>query len=34
MRSPDGNASPPGHHLLFLVDHDRSPSMGARLRLG
>jgi plastocyanin len=25
---PDGNVSPPGHHLLFLIDHDRTPSTG------
>jgi Domain of unknown function (DUF1929)/Putative peptidoglycan binding domain len=25
---PDGNVAPPGHYLLFLVDHDRIPSEG------
>jgi Galactose oxidase-like, Early set domain/Multicopper oxidase len=30
---PDGNVSPPGYHLLFLVDHDRSPSLGVWVRL-
>ena len=30
---PDGNVSPPGYHLLFLVDHDRTPSTGAWIRL-
>ena len=30
---PDGNVSPPGYHLLFLVDHDRTPSVGAWTRL-
>jgi hypothetical protein len=30
---PDGNVSPPGHHLLFLIDHDRTPSEGAWIRL-
>ncbi len=30
---PDGNVAPPGHYLLFLVDHDRSPSMGVWIRL-
>jgi Galactose oxidase-like, Early set domain/Multicopper oxidase len=30
---PDGNVSPPGYHLLFLVDHDRVPSTGAWVRL-
>ena len=29
----DGNVAPPGHYLLFLVDHDRVPSLGAWLRL-
>ena len=29
----DGNVLPPGYHLLFLVDHDRSPSLGAWIRL-
>jgi plastocyanin len=26
---PDGNIAPPGHYILFLVDHDRVPSEGA-----
>jgi FtsP/CotA-like multicopper oxidase with cupredoxin domain len=30
---PDGNVSPPGHHLLFLIDHDRTPSEGVWIRL-
>jgi FtsP/CotA-like multicopper oxidase with cupredoxin domain len=30
---PDGNVAPPGHYLLFLVDHDRVPSTGLWLRL-
>jgi hypothetical protein len=30
---PDGNVAPPGHYLLFLVDHDRVPSLGAWIRL-
>jgi hypothetical protein len=30
---PDGNVAPPGHYLLFLVDHDRIPSEGAWIRL-
>jgi hypothetical protein len=30
---PDGNVSPPGYHLLFLVDHDRTPSLGRWIRL-
>jgi FtsP/CotA-like multicopper oxidase with cupredoxin domain len=30
---PDGNVAPPGHYLLYLVDHDRVPSEGAWLRL-
>jgi len=25
---PDGTFAPPGYYLLFLVDHDRSPSTG------
>ena len=29
----DGNVAPPGHYLLFLVDHDRIPSEGAWIRL-
>jgi hypothetical protein len=31
---PNGNIAPPGHYLVFLVDHDRVPSMGAWLKLG
>jgi FtsP/CotA-like multicopper oxidase with cupredoxin domain len=30
---PDGNVSPPGYHLLFVVDHDRTPSPGVWIRL-
>jgi galactose oxidase-like protein len=30
---PDGNVAPPGYYLLFLVDHDRVPSLGAWIRL-
>jgi plastocyanin len=30
---PDGNVSPPGYHLLFLIDHDRVPSLGVWTRL-
>jgi plastocyanin len=30
---PDGNVAPAGHYLLFLVDHDRVPSLGAWVRL-
>ena len=30
---PDGNHAPPGHYLLFLVDHDRIPSVGAWVHL-
>ena len=30
---PDGNVSPPGYHLLFVVDHDRTPSQGVWVRL-
>jgi FtsP/CotA-like multicopper oxidase with cupredoxin domain len=30
---PDGNTAPPGHYLLFLVDHDRTPSLGVWLHL-
>jgi plastocyanin len=30
---PDGNIAPPGHYLLFLVDHDRVPSLGAWIQL-
>ena len=30
---PDGNVAPPGHYLLFLLDHDRTPSTGAWIRL-
>jgi FtsP/CotA-like multicopper oxidase with cupredoxin domain len=29
----DGTIAPPGHYLLFLVDHDRVPSAGAWIRL-
>jgi hypothetical protein len=30
---PDANVAPPGHYLLFLVDHDRVPSLGVWIRL-
>jgi len=30
---PDGNVAPPGHYLLFLVDHDRVPSVAKWIRL-
>ena len=30
---PDGNVAPPGHYLLFIVDHDRVPSEGVWVRL-
>jgi hypothetical protein len=30
---PDGNIAPPGYYLLFLVDHDRIPSIGKWIRL-
>src|SRR5262249_36889380 len=30
---PDGNIAPPGYYLLFLVDHDRSPSIGVWIRV-
>jgi hypothetical protein len=30
---PNGTVAPPGHYLLFLVDHDRIPSMGRWIRL-
>jgi hypothetical protein len=30
---PDGNIAPPGWYLLFLVDHDRVPSLGAWIRI-
>jgi plastocyanin len=30
---PDGNIAPPGYYLLFLVDHDRSPSTGVWIRV-
>jgi hypothetical protein len=31
---PDGHRAPPGHYLLFLVDHDRVPSEGVCVTLG
>jgi plastocyanin len=31
---PNGNIAPPGYYLLFVVDHDRIPSMGVWTRLG
>jgi galactose oxidase-like protein len=31
---PNGNVAPPGYYLLFIVDHDRVPSMGVWIRLG
>jgi FtsP/CotA-like multicopper oxidase with cupredoxin domain len=30
---PDGNIAPPGHYLLFVVDQDRIPSLGAWTQL-
>jgi len=30
---PDGNIAPPGYYMLFLVDHDRSPSLGVWIRV-
>ena len=30
---PNGNVAPPGYYLLFLVDHDRTPSLGRWIRL-
>ncbi|GAC1524820.1 MAG: hypothetical protein NVS2B8_09120 [Vulcanimicrobiaceae bacterium] len=30
---PDGTIAPPGHYLLFLLDHDRTPSLGSWIRL-
>jgi plastocyanin len=30
---PDGNIAPPGYYLLFLVDHDRVPSVAKWIRL-
>jgi plastocyanin len=30
---PDGTIAPPGYYLLFLIDHDRSPSTGVWIRL-
>jgi plastocyanin len=30
---PDGNVAPPGYYLLFLVDHDRIPSVATWIRL-
>ncbi len=30
---PDGTVAPPGYYLLFLVDHDRSPSEGVWMHL-
>jgi plastocyanin len=30
---PDGAIAPPGHYLLFLLDHDRIPSTGTWIRL-
>jgi plastocyanin len=30
---PNGNVAPPGHYLLFVLDHDRVPSLGAWIRL-
>jgi hypothetical protein len=29
----EGNIAPPGHYLLFIVDHDRTPSLGAWIHL-
>jgi hypothetical protein len=30
---PNGTVAPPGYYLLFLVDHDRSPSTGVWIEL-
>ncbi|MDQ6804069.1 MAG: galactose oxidase early set domain-containing protein, partial [Actinomycetota bacterium] len=30
---PDGTVAPPGHYLLFLLDHDRVPSEANWVRL-
>jgi plastocyanin len=30
---PDATIAPPGHYLLFLLDRDRAPSVGAWIRL-
>jgi plastocyanin len=30
---PDGTIAPPGHYLLFLLDHDRAPSPGVWTRV-
>lgn len=30
---PDGTIAPPGYYLLFIVDHDHVPSLGAWIRL-
>ncbi len=30
---PNGNIAPPGYYLLFIVDHDRTPSLGRWIRL-
>jgi hypothetical protein len=30
---PDGTVTPPGYHLLFIVDHNRIPSVGSWVRL-
>ena len=30
---PDGTIAPPGYYLLFLLDHDRAPSIGVWIRL-
>ena len=30
---PNGNIAPPGYYLLFIVDHDRTPSQGRWIRL-
>ena len=30
---PDGTTAPPGHYLLFVLDHDRVPSTGVWIRL-
>jgi plastocyanin len=30
---PDGTVAPPGHYLLFLLDHERVPSEGKWVRL-
>ena len=33
MAPADGTIAPAGHYLLFLVDHDRTPSEGVWIRV-